>query len=175
MLQPFPKADEFAADEEAEAAIEWLKGVVLGVRNIRGEADIKPRQTIDVLLQGGADRDRQLAATTEELVKRLAGIETMSWLEEGASAPANALALVGDLKVMVPLAGLIDLAAERARLEKEAARKEQEIVRLAGKLGNASFVAKAPEDVVARERQKQRDAEVALATLREQLASIPPA
>ncbi len=172
MLEPYPKAAEFAADREADAAIEWLKGVVLGVRNIRGEAGIKPRQTVDVLLQGGTARDRELAAATEELVKRLATAETIGWLEADAAPPANALALVGDLKVMVPLAGLIDLDAERARLEKEIARKEKEVQRLGGKLANAGFVSKAPPAVVETERQKLRDAESALATLRQQLASI---
>ena len=175
MLQPFPEAADMAADAEAEAAVEWLKGVVMGIRTIRGEANIKPSQPINVLFQGGAARDRELAAATEELFKRLARIDSVRWLDHADSAPPNALALVGDLKVMVPLAGLIDLAAERARLEKEVARREQELTRLAGKLGNPNFVDKAPEEVVARERQKQQDAQAALATLREQLASIESA
>jgi valyl-tRNA synthetase len=172
MLQPFPEPADFAADLEAEAAIEWLKGVVLGVRNIRGEADIKPKQTVDVLLQGGNARDRELAAATAELFKRLATIDTVSWLAADADPPPNALALVGGLKVMIPLAGLIDLAAERTRLEKEIFRKEQEVQRIAVKLGNASFVEKAPSAVVAKERQKQQAAEAALVTLRDQLASL---
>jgi valyl-tRNA synthetase len=172
MLQPYPEPADFSADAEADAAIEWLKGVVLGVRNIRGEADIRPRHTVDVLFQGGGERDRKLAATTEELFKRLGTIGTVTWLDAGADVPPNALALVGDLKVMVPLAGLIDLDAERVRLEKEIARKEQEVQRIAGKLGNASFVEKAPAAVVEKERLKQQSAEAALATLREQLASI---
>ena len=172
MLQPYPAQADFAADAEADAAIEWLKGVVLGVRNIRGEADIRPKQTVDVLFQGGSDRDRDLAATTEELFKRLATIDRIDWLAADDRPPANALALVGELKVMVPLAGLIDLDAERARLSKEIGRREQEVKRLEGKLGNASFVDKAPKEVVDKERQKLADAEAALSTLREQLASF---
>jgi valyl-tRNA synthetase len=175
MLQPFPEATELAADSEADAAIDWLKGMVVGLRNIRGEAGIKPGRNIDVLLQGGGDRDRSLAAVTEDLLKRLARIDSVRWLADGEEAPANALALVGELKVMVPLAGLIDLDAERARLDKEIARREQELERLAGKLGNPSFVDKAPEAVVAKERQKQSEAESALATLKAQLASIESA
>jgi valyl-tRNA synthetase len=172
MLQPFPEAVEFAADAEADAAVDWLKGVIVGVRNIRGEANVKPKQLVNVLLQGGAERDRTLADATEELFRRLAGIETVTWLEPGDAPPANALALVGELKVMVPLAGLIDLGAERARLEKEVARREQELERLTVKLAKPEFVDRAPEAVVAKERQKQADAEAALATLRAQLASI---
>jgi valyl-tRNA synthetase len=174
MLQPFPQPAEFAADAEADAAVEWLKGMIVGVRNIRGEANVKPKQMINVLLQGGGERDRALAGATEELFRRLAGVDTVTWLEPGDTPPANALALVGELKVMVPLAGLIDLGAERARLQKEVARREQELERLTGKLGNPDFVSRAPEAVVAKERQKQHDAEAALATLREQLASIGP-
>ena len=172
MLQPYPAPADFAADAEADAAIEWLKGVVLGVRNIRGEADIRPKQTVDVLFQGGSDRDRDLAATTEELFKRLATIDRIDWLAADDRPPANALALVGELKVMVPLAGLIDLDAERARLSKEIGRREQEVKLLEGKLGNASFVDKAPKEVVDKERQKLADAEAALSTLREQFASF---
>jgi valyl-tRNA synthetase len=175
MLQPFPEPGDFHADPEADAAIEWLKGVVLGVRNIRGEADIKPRQTVDVLFQGGSERDRILAATTEELFKRLGTIDAVRWLDADAVAPPNALALVGDLKVMVPLAGLIDLQAERARLEKEIGRRESEVQRLEGKLANASFVDKAPAEVVDKERDKLTDARSALSTLQQQLAAIAKA
>jgi valyl-tRNA synthetase len=172
MLQPFPQPAEFVDDAEADAAVEWLKGMIVGVRNIRGEANVKPKQLVSVLLQGGTERDRALAGATEDLFRRLAGVDTVGWLDAGETPPANALALVGELKVMVPLAGLIDLGAERARLEKEVARREQEVERLTAKLGNPDFVGRAPEAVVAKERQKQHDAEAALATLREQLASI---
>jgi valyl-tRNA synthetase len=172
MLQPFPEAAEFADDPEADAAVAWLQGVIVGVRNIRGEANVKPKQLVDVLLQGGGARDRELADATEDLFRRLAGIDTVRWLAPGDTPPATAPALVGELKVMVPLAGLIDLDAERARLEKEVSRREQEVERLAVKLANRAFVDRAPEAVVAKERQKQQDAEAALATLRAQLASI---
>jgi valyl-tRNA synthetase len=172
MLQPFPRADELSPDPDADAAIAWLKGVVLGVRNIRGEAGIKPGQSIDVLLQGGSERDRALAAGTEELFKRLAKIDTVRWLDAGEDPPPNALALVGDLKVLVPLAGLIDKDAERARLGKDIDRKASEVARLAAKLGNAGFVDKAPAAVVDKERQKLAEAQAALATLRAQLKAI---
>ncbi|MFU8814884.1 MAG: class I tRNA ligase family protein, partial [Pseudomonadales bacterium] len=172
MLQPFPEADDFSADPEADAAIAWLQGMVLGVRNIRGEANLKPKQMVNVLLQGGNDRDRTLAAATEDLFRRLAGVEAVSWLAPEDTPPANALSLVGELKIMIPLAGLIDLEGERARLQKEFTRKQQELQRLTAKLDNPEFVDKAPEAVVARERQKQRDAEAALSTLQTQLATI---
>ena len=93
-------------------------------------------------------------------------------MDDDAQPPPNALALVGDLKVMVPLGGLIDVEAERARLGKEIEKKVQELKRLEGKLNNENFVAKAPSDVVARERKKAEEARAALATLRAQLDSL---
>ncbi len=172
MLQAYPLASEQQADPEAEAAIHWLQGVILAVRNIRGEANIKPSQAITVLFQAGTEHDRTLSATSGELLKRLARVETIEWLDAGAEPPLHALALVGELKVMVPLAGLIDLGAEQARLGKEVGKKEQEVERLLQKLANPNFADKAPADVVAKERQKLADAESALTTLRTQLASI---
>ena len=78
------------------------------------------------------------------MLKRLANVTSIEWLESGSEPPPNALALVGDLKVMVPLAGLIDVEAERARLGKEVARCESDLQKLTGKLSNEAFVSKAP-------------------------------
>ncbi len=172
MLQPFPEPAHVPADPEADAAIAWLKDVILGIRNIRGEANIKPGQPVSILFQDGDEGDRQLATVTEDLFKRLGKVEEITWLAAGAQVPPNALALVGNLKVMVPLAGLIDLDAETNRLGKEIAKKEAELLRLEGKLQNPSFVEKAPAQVVAKEREKQQEAAAALATLRDQLRSI---
>ncbi|MCZ6854118.1 MAG: valine--tRNA ligase [Gammaproteobacteria bacterium] len=172
MLQPFPSADETPEDTEADAAITWLKGVVVGVRNIRGEANINPGQPVNVCFQGGNENDRQLSKETETLLKRLAKIDDVRWLDNDEEPPPNALALVGDLKVMVPLGGLIDVAAERTRLGKEVEKKAQELKRLEGKLNNENFVAKAPADVVAKERTKAGDARSALLTLHTQLESL---
>ncbi len=172
MLQPFPEPADLPSDPDAEAAVEWLKGVIVGIRNIRGEAGIKPAQEISILLQGGSDADRALAQVAESLLKRLAKVDRIDWLADGAEPPPNALALVGELRVMVPLAGLIDVAAERARLAKEVEKKSQELNRIEAKLANENFVAKAPQAVVEKERAKAGDARAALATLEQQLASL---
>ncbi len=172
MLQPFPEADEVLEDAEADAAITWLKGVVVGVRNIRGEANINPGQAVNLCFQGGTEIDRQLSASTETLFKRLAKIDDIQWLDDDTEPPPNALSLVGDLKVMVPLSGLIDAEVERARLGKEVDKKEQELKRVEGKLNNENFVAKAPSEVVAKERKKAEEAVAALATLKAQLDSL---
>ncbi len=172
MLQPYPEPEEFAEDAEADAAITWLKGVIEGIRNIRGEANIKPGQEISVLLQGGAQRDRALSESCATLLKKLAKISDLNWLDADQQPPANALALFGDLKVMVPLAGLIDVAAEKARLSKEVDRKTADQQRIEKKLGNEGFVAKAPAAVVEKERDKLAEIAASLETLRDQLRSL---
>ena len=172
MLEPFPESRDLPPDPEAEAAIDWLKGVVTALRNIRGEAGIKPGTEIDVLLQEGDARDRDLAAASGRLLKRLAKIRSIDWLRDGARAPANALALVGELKVMVPLAGLIDIAAERARIDREIERKHKELQRIEGKLGNEKFVRNAPPAIVEKERTRATDARTALEALKAQLSSL---
>ena len=176
MNQAYPTGVEFPTDEEADQAVEWLKGVIVGIRNIRGEANIKPGKTINLLFQPASatadGRDRALADATDAVLKRLAKIDQITWLEPADEPPPNALALVGELKVMVPLAGLIDVAAEHARLTKEVARKADELARVEGKLENANFIAKAPEAVVAKERQKAEEVQTALVTLRSQLDSL---
>jgi valyl-tRNA synthetase len=172
MLQPFPEPADFAADDEADAAVEWLKGVIVGIRNIRGEANINPGTEIEILLQGGGPSDRELAAATAPLLKRLAKVTGIGWLGDAETPPPNALALVGELKVMVPLAGLIDVAAERARLTKEIDRLKQELARSEKKLSNESFVSKAPKEVVERERMKAEETSSASAVLQRQLDSL---
>jgi len=172
MTQSFPEAASCKADEEAEQQIEWLKAVITALRNIRGEASIKPSQGIDVVLQDGDQSDRIQASNAEEMLKRLANVTSIEWLESGVEPPPNALALVGDLKVMVPLAGLIDVEAERARLAKEVARCESDLQKLAGKLSNEAFVSKAPAAVVEKERQRAKDLEASLATLADQLQQL---
>jgi valyl-tRNA synthetase len=172
MLAPYPESSELATDPFAEAAIEWLKGVVLAIRTIRGEMNIKPGQTLPLLLQGGGAADRERLAATESLLKRMAKVERVEWLGDGDEPPPAAMQLVGDLKLMVPLAGLIDVAAERSRLDKEIAKRRQELGRIEGKLANAGFVAKAPADVVAKERERAADMQTAIDTLSAQRTAL---
>ena len=106
------------------------------------------------------------------MLKRLANIDDIQWLDKAAEPPPNALALVGDLKIMVPLAGLIDVAAEQARLQKEVEKLKQDIKRIEGKLNNKNFVAKAPPEVVAKERSKAADLQERQSTLADQLDQL---
>ena len=154
MLQAFPSRTDFQVDHEAYAEIEWLKKVVTGVRNIRGESKIKPSTKIQVLLQNGSNEDREFVNNSNSLLIRAANIESIQWLEVNEEAPPHSLALIENLKLMVPLSGLIDLKSELARLNKELDKNSKEITRIESKLSNQKFVDNAPSDVVAKEKAK---------------------
>jgi valyl-tRNA synthetase len=172
MQQAWPDAGSIVADEAATAEIEWFKAVLSGIRRIRSEMNIAPGKTIPLLLADGDATDRARAAKFATQVAFLARVETPQWIEPGADEPAAAAAVVGSLRVLIPLAGLIDVDAEKARLAKEIGRVEGEIRKCEGKLGNAKFVANAPADVVAQERQRIADWNTQLAALREQAGKL---
>jgi len=172
MQRPWPRAEEITADEAATAEIEWFKNVLSGIRRIRAEMNIAPGKTIPLLLADGDASDRARAAKFAAQISFLARVDAPQWIEAGANEPAAAAAVVGSMRVLIPLAGLIDLGAEKARLGKEIARIESEIKKCEGKLGNASFVANAPADVVAQERQRITDWTTQLNALREQAQKL---
>ncbi|WP_273526597.1 valine--tRNA ligase [Pseudomonas sp.] len=172
MLQPWPEFDPSRLDEDAEGDIEWIKAFMLGIRQIRGEMNISMAKRIDVVLGNAAPLDLRRLADNEPLLKKLAKLETVRTLAKGEEAPLSAIALVGDLQVLVPMAGLIDKDAELARLDKEIARLDGEVKRVGGKLSNAGFVDKAPPEVIDKERAKLAEAEQAKARLVEQRERI---
>jgi len=122
--------------------------------------------------QGGGEQDRQRAADTEVMLKRLANVQDIRWIDPNSAAPPNALALVKDLKVMVPLAGLIDVVAEQARLDKEIGKAAQDLKRITAKLNNKGFVDKAPAAVVGKERDKATALRARIQTLTEQVDQL---
>ena len=172
MQRPWPKADEIVADDAATAEIEWFKNVLSGIRKIRSEMNISPGKTIPLLLADGDASDRARVAKFAAQISFLARVESPQWIESGTDEPAAAAAVVGSLRVMIPLAGLIDLGAEKVRLGKEITRIEVEIKKCEGKLGNANFVANAPVEVVAQERQRIADWNITLTALREQAQKL---
>ncbi len=172
MLQPYPDANSNKIDEAAETDISWLQGVILAVRNIRGEMNIPPGKLLPVLCQKGSAADEKRCADYASFLKSLAKLESLTWLSAGAEAPMSAIQLVGDMQVLVPMAGLIDKNAEIARLQKEISKREQEIGRVESKLGNESFVARAPADVVEKEKAKIAEHQAALVELKAQLEKI---
>ncbi|MDD0841677.1 valine--tRNA ligase [Pseudomonas sp. Gutcm_11s] len=172
MLQAWPVANESRIDAAAEGDIEWIKQLMLGVRQIRGEMKISLAKRIDIIVQNANAEDLRRLADFEPLLNKLAKLESVRVLAAGEEAPMSATTLVGEMQVLVPMAGLIDKDAELARLDKEIQRLQGEVQRVGGKLSNEGFVAKAPAEVLDKERAKLAEAEQALAKLVEQREKI---
>ncbi|MCK4609128.1 MAG: class I tRNA ligase family protein, partial [Gammaproteobacteria bacterium] len=169
MLEPYPQFDaKFDAkfdDSVAVAEISWLQQMVISIRNIRGAMSIAPKKPLTLLLQKGDTNDKVYLTKTQSYLTKLANIEKISWLKEGEAIPQSATALVSNLELHIPLAGVIDMAAERQRLEKEIAKLKQEMSRSENKLNNNNYIAKAPADVVAKEQMRLNESQVAIEKL----------
>jgi len=172
MLQAWPEADESKIDEQATRDIEWLKGVIIAVRNIRAEMNIAPGKPLDVLLTKGKPEDAQRLESNRHFLAKLAKLESATWLSNPDDAPLCATQLVGDMEMLVPMADLIDKDAELKRLAKEIDKQDKLIGGIEKKLGNEGFIAKAPEAVVEKERGKLAEFQAAKKLLEEQQVKI---
>jgi valyl-tRNA synthetase len=172
MLQPFPTPAEFPRDEAAEREIAWLKSFILGIRQIRSGMDIAPSRKLPVLLQNASPSELATVERNRAMLERLAGAESITALEPGTVAPQSATALIGELTLLVPMAGLIDAAAEIERLGKRIAKAREDLGKTNAKLNNENFVRNAPPQVVATERERAAELERTIASLEEQLARI---
>ena len=171
MLEPLPGVDEFARDEEAEQDIAWLKDFVIGVRQIRGEMNISPGKRLPVLLADMTPEDTARLDRHGDLLRPLARLESIDMLD-GSEPDGVATALVQQFRILVPLADLIDVEAERTRLGKQRQRIEQDLARARGKLGNERFIANAPEAIVRKERDRATDLTNQLEALDQQLSRL---
>jgi valyl-tRNA synthetase len=155
-LRPYPQASDFGnADVTAEADVEWLKAMVSALRRIRSELGVSPAKQVVLLLQGGTANDAvrvERFASQLKFLNRIERIDTVA-----GEPPPAATGIVGDLKLFVPLEGLVDLDAERTRLDKELKRVEGELAKSKGKLASETFVQNAPAAVVEQERQRLLD------------------
>jgi len=158
--------------EDAIHEMEWVKEFIVGVRQIRSGMDIKPSKPLPVLLQNTNDTDKARLERNQNTIAFLARTESINVLSAEEEAPESATALVGEMKVLIPMAGLIDKDVEMARLTKEIEKKQQEVGRIEGKLSNPKFVERAPEAVVKKERDKIADIQTALNSLKEQRERI---
>ena len=172
MVQAFPQFDESKCDQQAIDDLEWVKQFIIAIRNIRGEMDISPSKELPVLLKNVNDNDQRRLDENEQFLSSLAKLESITVLADDEQGPASASAVVGDLSVLIPMAGLIDKAAELARLDKAIEKLEKEAGRVRGKLGNENFVSKAPAVVIEKEQAKLADAESTLAKILEQKVQI---
>jgi valyl-tRNA synthetase len=170
-LRPYPVADEFAGDyARAEADVEWVKSMVSALRRVRSELNVPPSKLVPLLLQRGNDDDRARIARFTSALSFLLKLERIAWLADDGEIPPAATAIVGDLLLLVPLEGLVDLGAERARLDKEIARVEAEKEKSETKL--SKFTDKVPPAVVEQERVRLVDWTAQLAGLRGQRAKL---
>ena len=172
MLAPYPQPDTDRIDSAAEADTRWLQMVITAIRNIRGEMGIPPSRELEVFLHNGNADDQRRLTENRLFLCKLAKLSSLTWLEPEDSAPPSATQLVGEMEILIPMAGLIDKEAEIGRLSKEIGKLRQEAQRCEGKLKNPSFAEKAPAAVVDKEREKLNEYRSALARLEEQLEKI---
>ncbi|MDP1970407.1 MAG: valine--tRNA ligase [Methylobacter sp.] len=172
MLQPYPVADEARIDSKAIAETNWVMNFILGVRRIRGEMNISPGKPLPVLLQNGSYTDQQSLDNNLIYLRKMAKLESIIWLNSTEVAPESAMALVGEMQILIPMAGLIDKEAELIRLEKEIQKVNNDLPRVEGKLNNPAFVDKAPHEVIDKEKAKLADLRSMLNKLEEQQRKI---
>ena len=172
MLRPYPEVSPDAKDEAAVADIEWVQQFILGIRQIRGEMDISPGKALPVILQGASESDQDRANAEALLLQRVGRVESVRLLEDGEEPPAAATALLGDMRLLVPMKGLIDIDAERTRLKKQQEKVNVDLQRSSGKLSNEKFVNNAPPEVVTQERERIAEFERTIAQLAEQLEKL---
>ncbi len=172
MLQSYPQYDASKVDKQAQSDLEWVKQFIVAIRNIRGEMDIPPSKPLPVLLKNVTDENKRRLADNEQFLSALAKLESIQVLAQDEEGPASASAVIGEMSVLIPMAGLIDKDAELARLSKAIEKLEKDVQRTEGKLSNESFVSKAPAAVIDKEKTKLADAKSALEKMIEQKAQI---
>ena len=172
MLAPYPTAGGIDADSSAELEMRWVMNFILGVRQIRGEMDIAPSRRLDVLLQNAGPADLEYVARNRSYLARLAGISAPRSLEPGQGAPIAAVALLGKLEILVPMAGLIDPQAEIERLTKRQRRTDAELNKLQSKLANGDFARNAPAEVIAKDQLRLAELRTETDQLAAQIARV---
>jgi valyl-tRNA synthetase len=172
MRSPFPTSEAIPTDPQAEPEMRWVMGFIDGVRQIRGELDIAPSRKLAVLLQNASSTDGEYLGRNLHYVMRLAGVETPRVLAPAQAAPISAVALLGTLEILVPMAGLIDPVAELARLSKRQIKAEIDLKKMESKLNNAEFARNAPADVVAKDQQRLSELRTEIGQLAAQIARV---
>jgi len=168
MLAPYPKVGDQPRDPEAVAEMEWVQAVISGVRRIRSTMNIAPSRPLPLLVQGGTATERDWLTANGPFITQLARLESITALEDEAPAPESATELAGEMRLLIPLAGLIDKDAELERLDKEIGKLQKALAQTEAKLANPKFVERAPAAVVAKEREKLDELRRRLDTLKEE-------
>ena len=173
MTSPWPeKPAAEAPDDDSAETMRWLQDFISGIRRIRAEMDISPGRAVPVLVADWDVRDQDYYEATRLWIENLARPQSVQWLGADESAPESATALVGNMRVLIPLADLIDRDAELQRLERELKKLERTLTSVRGKLNNEAFLAKAPESVISKERERLEELQTAQSQLTKQRDAI---
>lgn len=171
MLSAWPVYDSTMCFSEAEQDMDLLMEAIRAIRNIRAEMNVPPGKKVEVIITAPRPADFALLATGQQYLSQLAGAEPVNIYAGLDSKPAKAAtAIVGDLEIYLPLEGLVDLALEVQRLEKDLDVTRKELARVVSKLANQGFLSKAPAEVIAKEQEKQREMLVKEKAILERLA-----
>lgn len=172
MISKWPVADESLVDPEAERGMNAIMDSIKAIRNMRAEVNANPGKKIPAIMLVSEDL-REVVAHNDSYIKLLGGIDNLELRPLNGEKPENAMAaVVTGIEVYLPLAGLIDVEKETQRLSKELAAMEKDLHRAGGKLNNAGFLAKAPEDVIAKERAKYEELSGKIEAVKKRMAYL---
>lgn len=172
MISKWPVADESLVDPEAERGMNAIMDSIKAIRNMRAEVNANPGKKIPAIMLVSEDL-REVVANNDSYIKLLGGIDNLELRPLNGEKPENAMAaVVTGIEVYLPLAGLIDVEKETQRLSKELAAMEKDLQRAGGKLNNAGFLAKAPEDVIAKERAKYEELSGKIEAVKKRMAYL---
>jgi len=170
--QPFPEAEDELFDNSAEAEINWFKEFILGIRKIRGEMNIPPGKSLPCFIKNFSSQDKSYIDNNKSTLSTIAKLDSIDMLSPNEEEEESAIALVGEMKILIPLAGLIDKGAEQDRLNKEIDKLLKMKSQFSAKLSNEKFINGAPEAIVNNEKEKLTSTESALKDLEQQLEKI---
>ncbi len=172
MTQPYPRFDVNKIDADAEQEMEWVMQFILGIRKIKGELDIAPAKRVPVLLSNASARDIERVKNNRMYLDSIAKIESIATLGDADEQPDSSIAMLGNMKILIPIAGLIDKDAELERLSKLAYKIQNEHDKTTKKLANPGFSSKAPTQVVANEKKKLAEIKVKMVGISKQIEKI---
>ena len=172
MTQPFPRNKNLESNKDSVAIIEWLKVFVTHVRQIRSEMSIPPKKKINILVKGSSKLDMKNLDQTMSYIKDLASIDKITIIKEKDDVPISAIALLGNIKIFIPLEGLIDIEEEKKRLNRKYEKILNEITSMNNRLSSEGFINKAPSDVVDELKIKYKNAEFDKKRMEEQIKML---
>ena len=171
-LELYPVSDKTKKNDEVEIVMAYLQILIVQIRRVRDEMNIAPAKLISLILDKGDDLDMERINKHQTFLKKFAKLDSIHWLAPNEELPPSKPIPLGNLNLYIPYSGLIDVAAETTRLQKEIAKLETELERSENKLTNENYVAKAPAEVVAKERERVAEIQNILENYKEQLSQL---